>query len=44
MARHGTLDPEDLKLFTKINSVDKAFDYITAELTEYALAEPGGAL
>ena len=44
MARHGTPDPADLELFTKIDSVDEAFDYITAELTEYALAEPGGAL
>jgi predicted Rossmann-fold nucleotide-binding protein len=44
MARHGTLDPEDLELFVKIDSVDAAFDYITTELTEHALAEPGGAL
>ena len=44
MARHGTLDPEDLELFVKTNSVDEAFDYITTELTEHALAEPGGAL
>ena len=36
-----TLDPEDLELFVKTNSVDKAFDFIT---TEHALAEPGGAL
>ena len=44
MARHGTLDPEDLELFVKTNSVDEAFDFITTELTEHALAEPGGAL
>jgi uncharacterized protein (TIGR00730 family) len=44
MARHGTLDPEDLELFVKTNSVDEAFDYITTELTEHALAVPGGAL
>ena len=44
MARHGTVDPKDLELFVKTNSVDEAFDYITTELTEYALAEPGGAL
>jgi hypothetical protein len=42
LVRHGTIDAEDLELFHKTDSVDEAFDFITRELTEAALATPGG--
>ena len=44
MVRHGTISPEDLDLFLETDSVDEAYDFITRELTEKALAEPGGCL
>ena len=37
---YGTISPEDVDLFYRTDSVDEAFDYITKELTEHALAEP----
>ncbi len=44
MVRHGTIDARDLELFHRSDSVDDAFDFITAELTAKFLAEPGGRL
>ena len=44
MVRHGTIDARDLDLFHRSDSVDDAFDFITAELTAKFLAEPGGRL
>lgn len=38
----GTISPGDLDLFYKTDSVDEAFAFITRELTENALASPGG--
>jgi hypothetical protein len=38
----GTIGREDLDLFFKTDTVDEAFAYITRELTENALAIPGG--
>jgi len=43
MVRHGTISPEDLNLFRKLDSVDEAFDYITGELNK-AVKQPGGSL
>ena len=40
----GTIDAGDAALFHRSDSVDDAFDYVTAELTAYALAEPGERL
>ena len=44
MVEYGTIDRDDLALLFRTDSVDEAFDFITSELTEHALAEPGGAL
>ncbi|MAE27503.1 MAG: LOG family protein [Planctomycetota bacterium] len=37
---YGTISPEDVDLFFRTDSVEEAFDFITKELTEHALAEP----
>ncbi|MEE8139863.1 MAG: LOG family protein [Alphaproteobacteria bacterium] len=44
LVRAGTISSDDLDLLYRTDSVDKAFDFITNELTEYALAHPGGTL
>jgi uncharacterized protein (TIGR00730 family) len=44
LVRHGTISPEDLNLFKRLDSVDEAFDYITGELNMAALDRPGGSL
>ena len=44
MVEMGTISRQDLELFHTSDSVDEAFDYITGELTEYALAHPGARL
>jgi len=44
LVRHGTIDREDLKLFHRTDSVDEAYEIVTRELTEYALAERGAIL
>jgi uncharacterized protein len=40
----GPNDAADLKLVHRTNSVDDAYDFITRELTEYALGAPGAVL
>jgi len=44
MVRHGTISASDLDLFKRLDSVDEAFDFITAELNKAALKRPGGSL
>ncbi len=44
MVKHGTISPEDMDLFKTFDSVDETFDYITKDLGERALKEPGGRL
>ena len=44
LVRAGTIGAADLDLIHRTDSVDSAFDFITRELTEYALADPGGGL
>ncbi len=44
MVSYGTIDRNDLALLFRTDSVDEAFDFVTRELTEHALADPGGAL
>jgi uncharacterized protein (TIGR00730 family) len=44
LVRHGTIDRSDLDLFRRTDSVDEAFEYVTAHLTQYALAERGAIL
>ena len=40
----GTIAAEDLDLFFMTDSMDEAFDYVTAELMRHALGNPGGYL
>jgi hypothetical protein len=42
LVRFGTISAADLRLFHRTDSVDDAFSFITRELTETALASPGG--
>ncbi len=44
LVRFGTINAEDLDLMFRTDSVDEAFDYITRELAEHALKEPGERL
>ena len=41
---YGVIDPEDLELFFRTDSVDEAFDFITEQLSTYSLATPGATL
>jgi uncharacterized protein (TIGR00730 family) len=44
LARHGTIDPGDIELMHRTDSVDDAYDWIVAQLAEKALAQPGATL
>ena len=44
LVRAGTISAGDLEFIHHTDSVDDAFDFITRELTEFALADPGGGL
>ena len=44
MARYGTISPEDTDLFFTTDSVEEAYEYLVAELTEHALSTPGGGM
>jgi hypothetical protein len=44
LVRHGTINREDLDLFHRTDSVDEAFEIVTRQLTEHALAERGAIL
>ena len=44
LARHGVISPEDLSLFHRTDSVDDAYEFVTRELTQHALAERGAIL
>ena len=44
LVEFGTISAGDLDLFFDTDSVDEAYDYITKELTEYALPHPGLSL
>jgi uncharacterized protein (TIGR00730 family) len=44
LIRHGTINREDLALFHRTDSVDEAFEIVTRELAEHALAERGAIL
>ena len=44
MVRFGMIDAVDVELLHFTDSVDAAFDYITAQLGEFALDHPGGGL
>jgi len=44
LVRHGMINAEDGKLFYRTDSVDQAFDWLVAQLTEHALGKPGATL
>ncbi len=44
LARHRVIDPEDLDLLFRTDSVDEAFDFITEQLQTYSLGSPGATL
>ena len=44
LVRHGTIAARDLELLHYTDSVDDAYDWIVARLTEYALGQPGPML
>ena len=44
LAHHGMINPEDTELVHRTDSVDDAYDWIVAQLSEKALAQPGATL
>ncbi len=44
LARHGMIDPQDIELVHRTDSVDEAFDWIVLQLAEKALGQPGATL
>ena len=44
LERYGTINAEDLELFFRTDSVDEAFDFVTEQLTSYAIDIPGPRL
>ncbi len=44
LARHGMINPEDIQLVHRTDSVDDAYDWIMLQLSEKALGQPGATL
>ncbi len=44
LERYGTINPEDLELFFRTDSVEEAYDFITEQLQSYAIDIPGPRL
>ena len=44
LQRYGTIGPADQDLVLRTDSVDQAYDFVTAQLSETALASPGASL
>jgi uncharacterized protein (TIGR00730 family) len=44
LVRNGMIDRADLELFHRTDSVDEAYEIVTRDLTQYALAERGAIL
>jgi len=44
LARHGTINPEDIELVHRTDSVDDAYEWIVTQLAEKALGRPGATL
>jgi hypothetical protein len=44
LVRYGTIDEKDMDLLKITDSVDEAYDFLTAELTTYGLPSPGASL
>ena len=41
LVEFGTISPGDLDLFLMTDSVDEAFEYLTGELAQHAIEDPG---
>jgi hypothetical protein len=44
LARNGMINPEDIELVHRTDSVDDAYEWIVAQLAEKALGQPGATL
>ena len=44
LEHYGTIDPEDLELFFRTDSVDEAFDFLTEQLSTFSLDQHGPSL
>ncbi len=44
LVKHGTINARDLELMHRTDSVDDAFHWLVAQLTEHALGQPGPML
>jgi predicted Rossmann-fold nucleotide-binding protein len=44
LARHGMIDPADIELVYRTDSVDAAFDWVVLQLAEKALGQPGATM
>lgn len=44
LVRHGSIDPQDLDLLFRTDSVDEAYEFLIRELGEYGIREPGAIL
>ena len=44
LARHGTINARDVELMHPTDSVDEAYQWLVAQLTEHALGKPGPML
>ena len=44
LARYGTIDPHDIELVYRTDSIDEAYDWVVKRLAEHALGEPGPTL
>jgi hypothetical protein len=44
LVKYGTIDAKDRDLFVITDDLEEAYDYVTRELTQYGLKEPGAHL
>ncbi len=44
LVKHGTVNAADADIMHRTDSVDEAFDWVVAQLTEHALGKPGAML
>jgi hypothetical protein len=44
LAHHGMIDHRDISLVHRTDSVDEAYEWIVAQLSEKALSQPGATL
>jgi uncharacterized protein (TIGR00730 family) len=44
LARHGVINPSDIELMFRTDSIDEAYDWVVLRLAEHALGQPGPTL